>query len=250
MAIAPELSCTTFIFSSMSVFIIAKPFSSHLFAYIKCLGENTVSVIASYHLWFKPHHCFAHEGLCVYCKSVFSFVLLFFLIFVCLSNWLFFPFMLLFPTTPVFDPFPPSVLYLSLSPLFPHCLPSLLLSFTPPWSLCPLLVLSSLILFPCLVVALFFFQICLSVHVFLLLLPPSSLHPSRRWSGGCHLGELALEVGTGQSFCPLTIWAWIPSVIKMKHTFLTLPERHKVAFEVLLHFPWNKKFQLVFNLKE
>ena len=162
---------------------------------------------------WEAHHSFTLERLCVYCKSVFSFVRLFFLIFVCLSNWLFFPFMLLFPTTPVFDPFPPSDLYLSPSSLFSHCLPSLSLFFTPHFALyfkCPLLIPSSIILFPCLAVALFSFQICLAsacLSVSLLPVPPpSSRHPSHRWSGGCHRGELALEVGAGQSFWPLTLW--------------------------------------------
>lgn len=114
--------------------LLLRPFSSHLFAYCNVwvriwFHDGLLTIFG-----WKPHHLFTRPGLCVYCKSVFSFALLFFLIFVCLSNWLFSPFMLLFPTTPLFDPFPLSDLCLSPS-LFSHCLPSLLLSFTPPRSL-------------------------------------------------------------------------------------------------------------------
>lgn len=104
--------------------------------FLPCLVEgHTASV-----LW---------QGLCVYCKSVFSSATLFFPIFVCLSNVLFFAFPLLVPTTPVSDP------NLCLSPvsLFSHCLPSLLLSFTPPCS-----VFYVPFLTPRLVVALLSFQ--------------------------------------------------------------------------------------------
>lgn len=155
---------------------------------------------------WKAHHCFSREGLCVYCKSVFSFVLVFFLIFICLFNWLFFPFMLLFPTTPLFDPFPPSVLYLPLSPLFSHCLtavshsPLLFMFPTQPLIYISLPMSCCSPLFPNL-------SFCLSFCCPSSLPLSSSLHPTHRWSGGCHLGELALEVGAGQSLCPLTIWA-------------------------------------------
>lgn len=49
---------------------------------------------------------FPLRSLCVYCKSVFPFVSLFVPIFLCLSNQLIFPFMLLFPTAPLSDPVP------------------------------------------------------------------------------------------------------------------------------------------------
>lgn len=112
--------------------------------------------------------------------------------------------MLPFPTTPLSDPSPLPNLCLSPSGFFPlsplavfHSSSPVFMSRTsivppPRPPSCRRTLCSSL-------------SLCPSSSRFL---PVSSLHPSLRWSGGCHPGELALEVGAGQSVWILAISTW------------------------------------------
>lgn len=131
-----------------------------------------------------------HPKTSVFTGSLLSF---FFPIIICLSNCLFFPFILFFPTTLCSDPFPPC---LSLSSLFSHY-PSCCLFMSP------LIFRLSYAIY--LFVKLFSnFPVLFTIFLLLRPSPPPSLHPCRRWSGGCQHGEPALEAGAGQSLWTMT----------------------------------------------
>ena len=119
----------------------------------------------------EKHSTSLERPASVFTVSLFSLLsrALFILVFVCLSNWLVFPFTLLFPTTPLSDPF--SDLFLSLlSPfsLAVLCSPPLALYFTSP----------TITLSPWFVVALFalrYLTLCLPPLVSSLVTPPPFL---------------------------------------------------------------------------
>jgi len=133
------------------------------------------------------HCCFPFGGLFVYCKSVFF----------------------------CFSPSQYSFVDLTESYFLSCC------SFPQPFFLTPSLCLSclsrsSFFLTPLHSVFMFLIHphicnfICLWKSVFLPLFPLFALLPMSprrylRWSGGCHRGEPALEVGAGQSYWPLNL---------------------------------------------